>query len=148
MRWLLWLMIGCAHAAPEAGDPGLSAVAFLTGHWVQARGPERQEEQWLPPHAGTMLGVARASDGERTVFFEFLRIEKQAEAIVYLASPLGRDPPTPFTLVTAEPNKAVFENPAHDHPQRITYWLVGEKLHAAVEKLDGSKRNEWTFVRR
>ena len=147
---LLALLAGCAttNAPLETADPQLDDVAFLAGHWMRAMGPERQEEQWLAPHAGTMMGVSRTADGDRTVFFEYLRIEKQGDAIVYLASPRGRDPPTPFTLVTSEPNKAVFENPSHDHPQRVSYWLVGGKLHAAIENLDGSKRSEWIFNRR
>jgi hypothetical protein len=42
----------------------------------------------------------------------------------------------------------VFENPAHDHPQRITYWIAGGKLHATIENLDGSKKSEWIYTRR
>ena len=150
MRVLLVLLAACAHggAAPVSTDPSLEPVAFIAGDWMRAAGPERVEEHWLAPHAGTMFGVSRTADGDRTVFFEYLRIEKQGDAIVYLSSPRGRDPPTPFTLVKSEPNRAVFENPAHDHPQRVSYWIIGGKLHAAIENLDGSKKSEWVFTRR
>jgi hypothetical protein len=100
MRALVLVLAGCAGASPNLPtDPGLEAVAFMAGDWMRAVGPERVEEHWLDPHAGTMFGVSRTADGDRTVFFEFLRIEKQGESIVYLSSPKGRDPPTPFTLV-------------------------------------------------
>ena len=150
MRALLLALLSACASAPveETADSALAPVAFLAGHWVRAQGPERQDEQWLAPHAGTMLGVSRTADGDRTVFFEYLRIEKQDDAIVYLASPRGKDPPVPFTMTTSEPNRVVFENPAHDHPQRISYWIAGGKLHAAIEKLDGSSRSEWVFTRR
>jgi hypothetical protein len=150
LRALCLLLVACAHGAPSSGstDPSLEPVAFITGDWMRASGPERVEEHWLPPHAGTMFGVSRTADGDRTVFFEYLRIEKQGDAIVYLSSPKGRDPPTPFTLVKSETNRAVFENPSHDHPQRVSYWIAGGKLHAAIEMLDGSKRSEWVFTRR
>ena len=46
--------------------------------------------------------------------------------------------------------KAVFENPAHDFPQRILYWLDGAgALHARIEGPQDGKAvgEEWVWTR-
>ena len=81
--------------------------------------------------------------------FEYLRIQRTPSGIVYLASPAGRDP-TPFPLTTLEDRRVVFENPDHDFPQRITYWLDETgALHARVEgDVNGDTRtDEWVWQR-
>ena len=42
-------------------------------------------------------------------------------SLVYLASPKGRQPPTPFALKSVTADGVVFENTEHDFPQRIIY---------------------------
>jgi hypothetical protein len=107
----------------EPADRDLAGLAWMTGHWAHRQGDLRTEEHWTQPAAGTMLGVSRLMSGDRTVFFEYLRIEKTPEGVFYFASPKGRDPATPFRLVEQGDRRVVFENLEHDFPQRITYWI-------------------------
>ncbi|MBX3357365.1 MAG: hypothetical protein KF745_02955 [Phycisphaeraceae bacterium] len=113
-----------------ADDPRLADLAFLAGSWVAFdENGDRVEEHWTAPSAGTMLGTGRTispappSTAAKTVFFEYLRIEWRPDGVVYLASPVGRCPPTPFRLVErgTSPARLVFENPKHDFPNRISY---------------------------
>ena len=56
--------------------------------------------------------------------------------------------PPGWTLTKLEDNKVVFENPTHDFPQRIIYWLdENKKLHARVEgTVKGQQRGmEWQW---
>lgn len=128
--------------AAAAADP-LAKLGWIAGSWAGTQGPIRSEEHWTPPRGGTMLGVARMIDGERTVFFEYLRIEKRADGIYYVANPAGRGE-TAFQLVSEEARKAVFENPRHDFPTKITYWADGDAvLHARIEgRKDGQTSSE------
>lgn len=140
---------------------GLEQLAWLAGSWLSENDRSVSEEQWMKPRAGTMIGMnrtiakppdARASDGkasERTVFFEFLRIEQNKDGIVYLASPKGRQPATPFKMKEVGEHSVVFENPEHDFPRRITYRLEGDIMHARVEGTQGGKMTseEWTWQR-
>ena len=88
-----------------------------------------------------------ALDGGR-VFYEYLRIVADNEVVTYFASPMGGDS-TPFVFVHSEEERAVFENPAHDWPQRLTYWREADRLHARAEGLDStSRRAEWVWQRR
>lgn len=126
---------------------------FMTGAWEERResprGVLRFEEHWLAPRAGLMLGLGRVTRGEadsaRPLGFEFLRIEFRADSVVYIAQPGGK-PPTEFHLTELTPGSVQFENPAHDHPQRIRYRLLeGGVLEAQIEGRGGVQR--WRFSR-
>lgn len=92
-----------------------------------------------------MLGLHRDTKDAKASF-EFFRIAVTPEGIVYFAQPGGR-PPTPFALTEASETRAVFANPKHDFPKRITYWLQGGKLCARVEG-DGEKAQEWCWEKK
>jgi hypothetical protein len=133
-------------------DPALAPVAWLTGAWVAGNvGEPRTEEHWIPPSGGSMIGVNRTTMEGRTVFFEYLRIERAEDGgLVYLASPKGRQPATPFRMVDSSPGRVIFENPDHDYPQRITYRRKGEtRLVMRIEgEADGTFRtSEWELTR-
>ena len=143
--WLLGQTIATLSAGPQATQSAPSApaapnptttvsiadLAFMTGSWTLTRGDSVVEEHWTAPRGGTLFGVGRTLRGERTPAFEFLRIEARADGIYYVASPSGR-PATPFKLRQFSKDRVVFENLAHDFPQRITYWREGERLCAEV----------------
>jgi predicted enzyme related to lactoylglutathione lyase len=128
--------------APPA-HAGLEAVAFLAGSWVREEGERREEEHWMAPSGGLMLGMARTTQAGKATFFEHLRIEKAAAGVVYHVSLAGR-PPVAFTLDSARSgrNRAVFVNPEHDFPTQVSYWLAEDgRLHARIEgERDGKKR--------
>lgn len=122
-------------------DAELAKLSWMAGSWIAESGGNKSEEHWTHADAGSMLGVSRTIANGKTVFYEFLRIERGADGIVYHAAPKGRSPATPFTLTSSEANKAVFENPKHDFPKKITYWRADDGLlHARVEGDPSSKQ--------
>lgn len=134
----------------QAADaPDLSALAWMAGNWTGLEGDVEMEELWQAPKGNSMLGLHRDVAKGRTVSFEFLRIEAMPDGVTYWASPGGR-PAVPFRLKELKDRRVVFENPKHDFPQRIIYWL-GEDgtLHAKIEGTQGSKSSsmEWTWRR-
>jgi hypothetical protein len=143
----VWLALSLAGSA-QAAD--LQGLAFLAGHWSGEQRGVRMEELWTAPDGGTLLGLHRDVARGRTVGWEFLRIEEKDGVVTYWASP-GGAAPTPFRLVESEPRRVVFENRAHDFPQRILYWLDAEdRLHARIEgpAENPEKAMEWTWTRR
>jgi hypothetical protein len=134
----------------EPAEPfRLDSVSWIAGSWQGTEGKVAMEEVWLAPSGGAMLGLHRDVAGERMVSFEFLRIAETADGLVYLAQPGGR-PPTPFRAVEVSPKRVVFENPEHDFPQRILYWLGDDgALHARVEGKEKGKDSamEWRWTR-
>ena len=137
-----------AAAAPAATAPATSidSLSWMAGSWKGTMGRAGIEEHWIPPAGKMMMAVSRTVVGDRTVAFEFLRIEQRADAIVYVAQPGGR-PPTEFRLTSSTATSATFENPQHDHPKLIRYTREGEgTLIAEIEGDEKGKRVSQRFV--
>jgi len=84
--------------------------------------------------------------GGRMSAFEFLRVVEKDGRLLYVAQPNGKTA-TEFTLVELEESRAVFENPFHDHPQRISYERVDDQLTAEISYIDGSSPQRFDFKR-
>ena len=121
----------------------------MAGLWTGVKDGVEMEESWLPPKGNSMLGVHRDVKNNRTTSFEFFRIEAGADGITYWASPRSK-PPTPFRMIELSGKKVVFENPQHDFPQRVIYWLEGDNaLHAKIEGTfkGQASSEEWVWKR-
>jgi hypothetical protein len=121
-------------AEAPAPRPTLAQFAWLAGSWSFTAKGRFVTEQWMPPAGGTMLGMSRTVAGGRTVAHEFIVLREEANGdIVYEAHPSGQAA-AEFTLVRWSATEAVFENLAHDFPQRIIYTLAdAHTLNAAIE---------------
>ena len=129
----------------EPPAPALASLKWLAGDWGATSQTFAAEEHWLPPAAGMMLGMSRTIVRDRTVSFEFLRIEQRPDGIYYVAQPGGR-PPVAFKLTASTATSAIFENPQHDHPKIITYRLESpEILIAGIEGDEGGKHKKQEF---
>jgi len=152
-----FLLLAGLSAAIHAGQPqdgsGLSIdrLGWISGTWTRTKGDRSMEEHWTSPAGGTMLGVARTVTGDKTREFEFLRIVQESpDRIVYYASPGGRCPATPFTLTELGENRAVFDNPEHDFPKRISYWLDDTgAMHASIQGdlSEDARKIEWSWMK-
>lgn len=138
-------LVAAGHA--RQAKPTLADLAWMAGSWAGTANGVEMEEQWTAPKGGSMIGLHRDVARGRTVSFEFLRIEQQGDAVVYLSMPNGRSPATPFPLKEAGGARVVFENPAHDFPQRVIYWKDGADLRARIEGTENGKAAsmEWRW---
>lgn len=96
-------------------------------------------EQWMIPAGTSILGMGRTVKNGKTVDFEFMRIEQTADGIFFIAKPKENKEETSFKLKSSTLNEIVFENPAHDFPQRIIYKLQGIKLISRIEGNNNGK---------
>ena len=138
-----------AHAASAADAINAASLEWLEGSWTGETEGIAMEEHWTSAKSGTLLGMHRDVTAGRMSSFEFLRIETTSQGTFYFASPRS-SAPVAFKLVESSPHKAVFENRAHDFPQRILYWLdATDTLHARVEgKIKGEPvAEEWAWRR-
>ena len=128
--------------------PTLTDISWIAGAWQSEPGGKRQiEEHWTSVAGASMLGMSRTVAGDKTVEFEYLRIEQRADGIYYVAHPQARCPATNFKLTRASATEAVFENPQHDFPKRITYRKSEDSLTATVDGGDGSKAITFSYRR-
>lgn len=127
-------------------NPTLADLSWMSGDWQTAPGGRRQiEEHWTAAAGGSMMGVSRTVAGDKTVEFEYLRIEQRADGIYYVAHPKARCPGTDFKLTSASATEAVFENPQHDFPKRIIYRKTEGGLTASIDAGEGSKAMSFVF---
>jgi hypothetical protein len=148
IAFLLFAVVGFS-GLTRATATDLAELAWMAGSWTGVEGAVEMEEYWQAPKGNSMLGIHRDIAKARTVSFEFLRIEATPEGITYWGSP-GGTPATPFRLVELKAKRVVFENPEHDFPQRIIYWLGNDgALHARIEGTQNGKSSsmEWTWRR-
>jgi hypothetical protein len=151
-----WLVMATALLAPAADGPAkatsvgtepvaaavvpaqpvsLSPLQWLAGCWRRTTTTGVVEEQWMAPAGGIMLGMSRtvgAADG-KLIEFEQVRIEARGDSAVYVAHP-SRQETAEFAAIAFDDSLIVFENRAHDFPQRIGYRRVGpDSLAAWIE---------------
>ena len=95
-----------------------------------------------------MMGMSRTIAGDKTVEFEYLRIEQRESGIYYVAHPKARCPGTDFKLMRVSSSEAVFENPEHDFPKRIIYRkTAADALTASIDAGEGTKSMSFAFKR-
>ncbi len=123
MSVALLLSIAFSSANAQGGKPKVEDLAFIAGCW-ELNVPQRNmtiAEQWMKPLGETLIGTGRTVVGGKTVSYEFLRIVSGKAGIDYIAKPSSSKEETAFRLAKATATEVVFENPAHDFPQRIIY---------------------------
>ncbi len=131
---------------PKPAKAKIADMDWLSGAWVGS-GKVTTEERWGPALGGSLLATSRTIKKGKMVGFEYLRIVERENSLVYIAQPGGRTP-TEFTLVSLEGKRAVFENPRHDFPQRITYELSADgNLSASIGFINGGKPRSFEFRR-
>ena len=127
-------------AAVQTAPPSVSVdqLSWMAGCWRLESGTRVVDEVWMAPAGGAMFGMSRTVSNGRVVEFEFIQIREDAGRVAFIARPSGQ-PEATFTLVKAGVGEAVFENPAHDFPQRIIYRLKDAALVGRIEGIQNGK---------
>lgn len=134
-----------AGAAPDKAQ--VSALAWMSGSWISQDEDRWTEESWTAPRGGMMLGASSSGRGETVRDWEHMRIASdEAGVISFWGSPKGA-PPVAFRLVSLKGAEAVFENPEHDYPTRISYRREGKMLIATTSGPDGADLQTWRYTR-
>jgi hypothetical protein len=103
--------------APSA----IQDVKWLQGCWHDSTADRTVQESWMPPLGDNMVGVSRTvAKNARLREFEVMAIRQTATGLVFEARPSGQ-PAAAFPASSGGPTSIVFENAAHDFPQRIGY---------------------------
>ncbi|MDZ4371925.1 MAG: DUF6265 family protein [Phenylobacterium sp.] len=140
------LGLASAQAAPVDDVAGL---AWLAGEWIEEKDGAVTREVWMAPLGGTMAGANQANRPGRSPFVEHMIISARPEGATFTALIPGQ-PPTSFVLRPGGPEgEAVFENLAHDFPQRVIYRRCGLDLCARIEGTVGDRprAQDWRFRR-
>ena len=119
--------------------------SWLAGAWSLADGDRWTEEFWTHPRGGIMIGASSEGQGEALRTWESILILRKPDgSLAYVPMPNG-GAPVEFAMVSQDAQSITFANPAHDFPQRIRYWREGERLHAEIALIDGSRAIQWSY---
>lgn len=123
----------------EVDDAPITRLAWLAGCWESTAGDRRTEEHWMAPGGGMMLGMSRTVVKEIAREFEQMRIHQKDGRLVFTAHPSGQAEDS-FDATELTSSRVVFENPAHDFPQRIIYARAQDgSLLARIEGVKGGE---------
>ena len=127
---------------------GVGKLAWMAGEWLQVKDGSLVQEAWLLPTGGTTSGVGQTYAKGGKVSVEFMTITNDRAGVTFTAMLRGQ-PSTPFVLLADSPDEAVFENKAHDFPQRVIYRRCGAELCGRIEGTIGGKLKfeEWRYTR-
>ena len=137
---ILAMLAAAVLAAPD--------FSWMVGTWSQTKAGTTTREMWLSPLDGAMSGVTQTNTGGKLVSVEVASITTEPAGVTFTARPQGQ-PPTPFVLRPGKTGEAVFENLAHDFPQRVIYRRCGQDLCARIEGTMYGKAQamDWRYKR-
>jgi hypothetical protein len=122
----------------------IDTIAWLAGCWSNVGSETGSGEQWMAPAGGTMFGMSRFVRDGKTAGFEYMKISEAAEgALVFTAMPNGKSP-TDFVAIEIGSEKVVFENMAHDFPQRVMYIRASDDR--LLGRIEGTENGESASV--
>ena len=133
-----WVLCASMAGASALAADSVDSLAWLAGCWARTDADTGSGEQWTVPAGGTMLGVSRSVRGDRTIEHEFVVVRAAPDGtLVYHAHPSGQAS-AEFRLLRLLGREVVFENAAHDFPQRVGYRLGDDgTLTAWIEGTHG-----------
>ena len=145
---LLFLTLAAATPAVAGETASVADLAWMAGSWSQTVNGKTVRETWLPPLDGAMAGVTQTHRPGKPPITEFSTITAGSVGVTFTAYVSGQ-PPTLFVLKPGEPGVAVFENLAHDFPQRVIYRRCEADLCARIEGMAGGRIEgmDWRYRR-
>lgn len=146
MRACLAVALTLVPFTTALGQHTLAEARWLEGCWERAMRNGRMVERWLPAANGVMLGTSQIVTDSSLRESEQLRLVQAEGGIAYDAHPATQSRTLfPASLVSA--GALVFENPAHDYPQRITYARRGaDSVIVTIEGDRAGRRGPVTFA--
>lgn len=127
-------------------------LAFMMGHRTRTTGGMHVEQVFLPPAAGTIVGMQRRTQNDATLVSYFFVIEETENGIVCRFKHFENDyttyedrndtGPRTFTLIESAPSSATFEERTTDGSLYLRYRLSDAgQLAIAVGSLEELKSN-------
>jgi hypothetical protein len=115
-------LAGLMMAVPSlaSSQTGIERLSWMQGCWQLTSGDRVVEEQWMAPRGGIMLGSGRTVRAGKLVEHEFVLLAERDGRLAYEAHPSGQ-PSATFLSKQLDATSVVFEDPAHDFPQRVGY---------------------------
>jgi hypothetical protein len=135
-------LISCKNNSAESKYSKLKKMDWLVGTWENKMPEGLLKETWAKENDSTYSGNAYFINPKDTVHFESIKLVQTGEDIHYIATATGQnnDEPVEFKLTSEIESTFIFENPAHDYPQKITYKKINDK--SLVATISGNQQGK------
>ena len=131
------IMYGCAEQKSEKNNSfvrEINKAKWLEGQWENRKDSVYVYESWNAANDSTLTGNGYVIIGSDTVSSEIMSLEERGGIVNYIPTVQNQNDgkPVAFKMVSGDSVSLVFENPAHDFPQKITYRKVNNDSLVAV----------------
>lgn len=121
---------------------------WLIGRWENNSKEGNLSEFWTKANDSTLHGECYFVIEKDTVFGEKVELMQRGNDFIYEASVAKQndEKPVPFKLTSSSDKEMIWENPAHDYPNKIVYNKVGnDSLVAEIFGTKDGKAKSETF---
>lgn len=119
-------------------DSKLDALRWFLGKWTQVEGPELVSfEEWALVSPTLYQGRSWTEYQGQVIHDETIDLLLEGDDIFYIPTVPENAGPVRFKMKSLEDHLVIFENPAHDYPQIISYEAKGDT--ALLAKISGAK---------
>ena len=133
IQYLILILFITNMAESQEKSP-MQKLLWIVDSWVSPEGSDsRSYEEWKVTSDNLYEGSSKTIKDGVVTFSESLKIENTPDGIYYVADVPHNPAPVKFLLTGVSDTSAVFENPEHDFPKKITYLLEDGNLHAFIE---------------
>lgn len=137
------LSLGTACKKESQKQPGQIAKAeWLIGNWENRTQNGDLSESWAKVNDSTFEGTSFFIKGKDTLHNESVVLSQKGGELLYSPTVKGQngDLPVAFKMTAATAKTIVFENPAHDFPQKISYQMITkDSIVAQISGIQGGK---------
>jgi hypothetical protein len=120
---------------------------WLIGDWKNQTLRGVSVESWKKLNDSTFLGKSYVLRGTDTVSAEHIRLEEHHGNLYYIPTVKNQNEgkPITFTMTGSSATGLIFENPAHDFPQKITYSRINKD--SLVAEISGTYKGKQRAIK-
>ncbi|MEM8984744.1 MAG: DUF6265 family protein [Pseudomonadota bacterium] len=132
------LTLLCITSTASPTESTHTLPTWLVGCWVSADGTSL--EAWSQDSDDTLIGFSSIVTDGRVSFYEMMSLRLDDDGrLIFTAYP-SNQPGGSFPAVDQDESSVVFQNEAHDFPQRIRYRRADDQLIADIAFASGENQ--------
>lgn len=127
----------------------LEKASWLIGNWGNNANGAAMTENWVQLNDSVFSGESYVVVNKDTVFAETVKLDEASGKMAYTVSVPGQNKELPvrFEMSSLNDKQMVFENPAHDYPNKITYTkITNDSLVAEISGVQKGKATSQKFA--
>lgn len=147
----VFILVSCNTRTKQSADllikryPNLEKAGWMIGTWENVSPEGSLTETWKKANDSVYNGRTCFTAGNDTLFTETIRLEEADGSFAYVTAVSNQNGGNPvrFDMTSITDDQIIFENPAHDFPQKITYNRINND--SLVAQISGKRKGKQAF---